>query len=73
VTRCTLEHVGNTKRHAVRLATRMVKDLGTADVVRIVAARMNGQFESVDDMWRRSSVPSALLVGSYRIRRWRLM
>lgn len=59
---CTLERVGNTGRHAVRLGMRMVKGLAVADVARIVAARMNKDFESVDDMWRRSGVPAEALV-----------
>ncbi len=59
---CTLERVGNTDRHAVRLGMRMVKGLAVADAARIVAARMNKQFESVDDVWRRSDVPTEALV-----------
>ncbi|MGV2123951.1 error-prone DNA polymerase [Agrobacterium vitis] len=59
---CTLERIGTTQQHAVRLGMRMVKGLVVADVARIVAARMNGQFDSVDDMWRRSGVPAASLV-----------
>lgn len=59
---CTLEEVGNSGRHAVRLGMRLVRGLATADVARIVAARMDGAFESVDDMWRRSAVPAASLV-----------
>jgi error-prone DNA polymerase len=59
---CTLERIENTDRHAVRLGMRMVRGLATADVARIVAARMNSEFDSVDDMWRRSGVPAASLV-----------
>ncbi|WP_018900709.1 error-prone DNA polymerase [Rhizobium sp. 2MFCol3.1] len=59
---CTLERIGNTDRHAVRLGMRMVKGLPVADVARIVAARMNKDFETVDDMWRRSNVPTEALV-----------
>ncbi|ACM36640.1 MULTISPECIES: error-prone DNA polymerase [Rhizobium/Agrobacterium group] len=59
---CTLERIGTTQQHAVRLGMRMVKGLVVADVARIVAARMNGPFDSVDDMWRRSGVPAASLV-----------
>jgi len=59
---CTLERVGSTDRHAVRLGMRMVKGLAVADVARIVAARMDTGFESVDDMWRRSGIPAASLV-----------
>jgi error-prone DNA polymerase len=59
---CTLERIGDTDRHAVRLGLRMVRGLAAADVARIVSARMDQPFESVDDMWRRSGVPAASLV-----------
>jgi error-prone DNA polymerase len=59
---CTLERIGNTDRHAVRLGMRMVKGLAAADAARIVAARMMTDFESVDDAWRRSGVPAEALV-----------
>ncbi|QFY60430.1 DNA polymerase III subunit alpha [Rhizobium grahamii] len=59
---CTLERIGNTGRHAVRLGMRLVKGLAVADAARIVAARMNTSFESVDDVWRRSNVPTEALV-----------
>ncbi|MBY5748309.1 error-prone DNA polymerase [Rhizobium leguminosarum] len=59
---CTLERIGDSGRHAVRLGFRQVKGLAVADAARIVAARMNNAFASVDDMWRRSGVPSEALV-----------
>ncbi|KOF20241.1 DNA polymerase [Ensifer adhaerens] len=59
---CTLEPIGNTGRHAVRLGMRMVKGLAAVDAARIVAARMQVGFDSVDDMWRRSGVPPEALV-----------
>ncbi len=59
---CTLERIGKTDRHAVRLGMRMVKGLAVSDAARIVAARTNDGFGSVDDMWRRSGVPAASLV-----------
>jgi error-prone DNA polymerase len=59
---CTLERIGTSERHAVRLGMRLVKGLAAADAARIVAARMNLEFESADDMWRRSGVPAASLV-----------
>ncbi|NKQ88719.1 error-prone DNA polymerase [Rhizobium ruizarguesonis] len=59
---CTLELVGNSDRHAVRLGMRMVKGLAAADAARILAARMQVGFDSVDDMWRRSGVPAEALV-----------
>jgi error-prone DNA polymerase len=58
----TLERIGDTDRHAVRLGMRLVKGLATADAARIVAARTDEEFASVDDMWRRSGVPAASLV-----------
>ncbi|MEY9199424.1 error-prone DNA polymerase [Sinorhizobium fredii] len=59
---CTLEEVEGTARHAVRLGMRLVRGLATADAARIVAARADEPFASVDDMWRRSGVPVASLV-----------
>ncbi|ARQ62134.1 error-prone DNA polymerase 2 (plasmid) [Rhizobium sp. Kim5] len=59
---CTLEEVEGTERHAVRLGMRLVRGLATADAARIVAARADEPFASVDDMWRRSGVPVASLV-----------
>ncbi|WP_438748295.1 error-prone DNA polymerase [Pararhizobium sp. O133] len=59
---CTLEPVEGKDRHAVRLGMRMVRGLATIDAARIVAARTEEPFASVDDMWRRSGVPAASLV-----------
>ena len=59
---CTLERIERTNRHAVRLGMRLVKGLAVADSARIVAARMNASFETVDDVWRRSHVPTEALV-----------
>jgi len=59
---CTLEKIGNSDRHAVRLGFRRVKGLAVADAARIVAARMNRDFQSVDDTWRRSGVHAEALV-----------
>jgi error-prone DNA polymerase len=47
---CTLEQIGNSERHAVRLGLRRVKGLAIADAARIVGARMKTAFQSVDDM-----------------------
>ncbi|TAY35607.1 DNA polymerase III subunit alpha [Rhizobium leguminosarum] len=58
---CTLERIGSTDRHAVRLGMRMVKGIAVADAARIVAAKMDRAFESVDDVWRRSNVPTEAL------------
>jgi error-prone DNA polymerase len=59
---CTLEQIEGTDRHAVRLGMRLVRGLATADAARIVAARADEPFASVDDMWRRSRVSVASLV-----------
>ncbi|MDK4728753.1 error-prone DNA polymerase [Rhizobium phaseoli] len=59
---CRLEAIDGSDRHAVRLGMRMVRGLATADAARIVAARADQSFDSVDDMWRRSGVPAASLV-----------
>ncbi|TCR63906.1 error-prone DNA polymerase [Rhizobium sp. BK376] len=59
---CTLEEVEGSNHHAVRLGMRMVRGLAAADVARIVVARTDQPFESVDDMWRRSGIPATSLV-----------
>ncbi|CAD7035277.1 error-prone DNA polymerase [Pseudorhizobium endolithicum] len=59
---CTLEPLEGTNRHAVRLGMRLVRGLATAEAARIVAARADEPFTSVDDVWRRSGVPVASLV-----------
>ncbi len=59
---CTLERIGNTDRFAVRLGMRVVKGVPINDVARLVLARAEQPFESADDMWRRSRVPTASLV-----------
>jgi error-prone DNA polymerase len=45
----------------LRLGMRMVKGLANEHVGRILAARMEGAFASVEDVWRRSGVPVAAL------------
>ncbi len=59
---CTLEPVEGSERHAVRLGMRMVHGLAQVDAARIIAARADQSFDSVDDLWRRSGVPAASLV-----------
>ncbi len=59
---CTLEPIDGSDRHAARLGMRMVHGLAQVDAARIVAARADHPFESVDDLWRRSGVPAASLV-----------
>ncbi|TDW20879.1 error-prone DNA polymerase [Rhizobium azibense] len=59
---CTLEDGAGSRHRAVRLGLRMVRGLATADAARIVASRAGEFFVSVDDIWRRSGVPTASLV-----------
>jgi error-prone DNA polymerase len=59
---CALEPTEDDSRFAVRLGLRMVKGLANAHGGAIVAARADRHFASVDDLWRRASVPSAALV-----------
>jgi error-prone DNA polymerase len=59
---CTLEPSDDGNSHAVRLGMRMVKGLAINDAAKIVVARGDQPFVSIDDMWRRSGVPSASLV-----------
>jgi error-prone DNA polymerase len=60
---CTLEsRDGNDGRLAVRLGLRMVKGLSNNDVGRLIGARANQPFVSVDDLWQRCSIPASALV-----------
>ena len=58
---CTLEPSGE-DRFAVRLGMRLVKGLANADAARMVAARAEQPFASIDDLWRRAEVPVSSLV-----------
>jgi error-prone DNA polymerase len=57
-----MEPIAGTDRFAVRLGMRVVKGLSQNDAAKIILARANQAFESADDMWRRSGVPTASLV-----------
>ncbi|MGQ0558378.1 MAG: error-prone DNA polymerase [Sphingosinicella sp.] len=57
---CTVEGEGEGLL-PIRLGLRMVKGLANADAARILAARSDGPFRSVEDVWRRSGVPLAAL------------
>ena len=59
---CTLEPTDDEGCFAVRLGLRMVRGLANAHAAAIVAARADQPFASVDDLWRRASVPQAALV-----------
>jgi len=59
---CTLEPTGEDGRLAVRLGMRMVRSLANGDAARIVAARSERSFGSVDDLWRRAGAPVSGLV-----------
>jgi error-prone DNA polymerase len=54
---CTLEARNpDDGRLAVRLGLRMVKGLGNADAARLISARGDQPFASVDDLWHRAAV-----------------
>jgi error-prone DNA polymerase len=58
---CTLEPVGETGRFAVRLGLRRVSGLREDDAARLVLARGEEPYRSVEDAWRRSGLgPGAL-------------
>jgi error-prone DNA polymerase len=57
-----MEPTGREGRLAVRLGMRVVKGMSEINAARIVLARGEASFTSVDDMWRRSAVPTATLV-----------
>jgi error-prone DNA polymerase len=59
---CTLERTRESpRRFAVRLGMRQVKGLAEKDAARIVVARGEEPYTSVDDLWRRAQVPGAAL------------
>ncbi|WP_107045441.1 error-prone DNA polymerase [Sphingomonas sp. STIS6.2] len=57
---CTLEPTGG-RYLAVRLGLRQVRGLSNADGAAIVGARSTTLFDSVEDVWRRSSVQRAAI------------
>lgn len=59
---CTLEATRREGRFAVRLGLRMVKGLANRQAASILAARGNLPFASVEDLWRRATVPHGTLV-----------
>jgi error-prone DNA polymerase len=59
---CTLKPTGKEDRFAIRLGLRIVRGLANADAAALVAARADQPFASLDDLWRRASVPAAALV-----------
>lgn len=58
---CTLAPVGNTGRLAVRLGLRMVRGLSEEDAARMVLARGEEAYRSIDDLWRRSGIKTGAL------------
>ncbi len=59
---CTLEtREADDGRLAVRLGLRMVKGLGNADAARLIAARSDQPYGSVDELWHRAAVGAATL------------
>ena len=59
---CTLEPTAEGDRFAVRLGMRMVKGLVNAHAAALISARADRPYVSVDDLWRRASVPATALV-----------
>ena len=57
---CTLEPMKD-DRFAVRLGMRMVTGLKEADAARIIAARADAPFISVEELWRRAGVGAGAL------------
>jgi len=59
---CTLEAGSSDDRLAVRLGFRMVRGLANAAAARLIAARSDHPFASVDETWRKAKVPVQDLV-----------
>jgi error-prone DNA polymerase len=59
---CTLEP-GNGKVLAVRLGFNRVRGLAEKDALRIIARRADRRYSSIEELWRRASVPVAALYG----------
>jgi error-prone DNA polymerase len=59
---CTLEP-GNGKGLAVRLGFNRVRGLAEKDALRIIARRADRHYSSIEELWRRASVPVAALHG----------
>nr|WP_240633767.1 error-prone DNA polymerase [Caulobacter flavus] len=58
---CTLEPIGDTGRHAVRLGLRMIRGLADGEAAAIILARGEDPYASINDVWRRSGAkPGAL-------------
>ena len=58
---CTLEPGRREGVLAVRLGLRMVRGLANGDAARLVALRDSRPFGSIDDLWRRASMPVGAL------------
>jgi error-prone DNA polymerase len=59
---CTLEPTPHPGRFAVRLGLRMIRSLSNLDAARIVTARSDRDYVSVDDVRRRAGATAAGLV-----------
>ena len=57
----TLVGPAGAARHALRLGLRIVNGLSGEDAGRILSARAQARFGSIEDIWRRSGVPLATL------------
>ncbi len=59
---CTLEPAAEPGKSAVRLGLRMIKGVTNLDAATLVVNRADTPFRSVDEVWRRSSLPVSVLV-----------
>jgi error-prone DNA polymerase len=58
---CTLEPTDDDEKFAVRLGLRMVKGLANGHAGLMINNRMERNFVSIDDLWRRASIPVSAL------------
>jgi error-prone DNA polymerase len=59
---CTLERTEKMGQFAVRLGLRLVKGLNNTEAGKLIGVREEEPFASIDDLWRRSKLPTATLV-----------
>ena len=58
---CALESKDEGAWHPVRLGMRLIKKLPNEHAASIITARMDAEFTSVEDVWRRANVPVSAL------------
>lgn len=59
---CTLERTEKMGQFAVRLGLRLVKGLNNTEAGKLIGVREEEPFASIDDLWRRSKLPTGTLV-----------